>query len=176
MSPIPSRDDAELPELGLDTDLVCRLIELARPALAREEVGSIEDEDAENDPAYAALHADEAGTDPLELQIEAAIDGMNEEQQDRLLALVLVGRGDHDATEFSEALGDAAERRAGSGSVARSLVGTPLLTEHLEAGLEAFGLSCTGTGVASTDDTVSATASIESPQQAGERTDPATAQ
>jgi hypothetical protein len=140
-------DTDELPELGLDTELVCRIIELSRPALAREDEPDLSDDDVENEPALASVQ--EGEDDPLTAQIRSAIDSMAEPEQDRLLALFWVGAGDVLPAEWNDAVAAAADRRANQDGVAGILLGSPLLAENLEAGLEAFGRDCHGTGTES---------------------------
>lgn len=72
-------------------------------------------------------------------QFDGLIGGLNEDQQLDLVALVWIGRGDFDQEEWDDARRTAAEE--GDLSVAEYLKGVDHLAEHLEAGLEAMGLS-----------------------------------
>lgn len=72
-------------------------------------------------------------------QFDGLIEGMNEDQQLDLVALVWIGRGDFESEEWDEARRTASEE--GSLSVAEYLKGVDHLAEHLEAGLEAMGIS-----------------------------------
>jgi hypothetical protein len=72
-------------------------------------------------------------------QFDGLLDGLNEDQQLDLVALVWIGRGDFEPEEWDEARRTAAEE-AGL-STAEYLKGVDHLAEHLEAGLEAMGIS-----------------------------------
>ncbi len=75
---------------------------------------------------------------PARRELVAAIRSLNEDERIELLALMWVGRGDFDATEWSDALPTAADRH--DGHEARYLIGTPLLGDYIEDGLDALGI------------------------------------
>ncbi|HTV45919.1 MAG TPA: DUF3775 domain-containing protein [Stellaceae bacterium] len=81
---------------------------------------------------------------PTEQELRDAIDGLNVDEREELLALVWVGRGDYSAESWSEALRQA--RDSGNAAETDYLVGTPLLADYLEAGIEALGRPLGGTG------------------------------
>jgi len=62
------------------------------------------------------------------------------DEQCELVALVWVGRGDHTAAEWSEALRLA--RQEHNDRTSEYLLGTPLLADYLGEGLSQFDLSC----------------------------------
>jgi hypothetical protein len=72
-------------------------------------------------------------------QFDGLIGGLNEDQQLDLVALAWIGRGDFDPEEWDEARQTAQDE--GMLSVAEYLKGVDHLAEHLEAGLEAMGIS-----------------------------------
>jgi len=72
-------------------------------------------------------------------QFDGLIEGMNEDQRLDLVALVWIGRGDFEPEEWDEARQTAGEE--GNLSVAEYLKGVDHMAEHLEAGLEAMGIS-----------------------------------
>jgi hypothetical protein len=76
---------------------------------------------------------------PTGQELRDAIDGLNIDEREELLALMLVGRGDYDARSWREALQQA--RDALSSTETEYLVGTPLLGDYLEEGAAALGLS-----------------------------------
>jgi hypothetical protein len=76
---------------------------------------------------------------PTEQELRDALDGLNIDEREELLALMWVGRGDFDAQSWSEALRQA--RDLGTATETRDLLGTPLLGDYLEEGVEALGLS-----------------------------------
>lgn len=72
-------------------------------------------------------------------QFDGLIEGMNEDQRLDLVALVWVGRGDFEPEEWEDARQTA--RAEATLPVAEYLKGVDHLAEHLEAGLEAMGIS-----------------------------------
>ncbi|HEY3910802.1 MAG TPA: DUF3775 domain-containing protein [Stellaceae bacterium] len=79
---------------------------------------------------------------PSEEELRDAIDGLNLDEREELLALVWLGRGDFDAQSWGEALQQA--RDSGAAGETDYLLGTPLLADYLEAGIDALGLSLDG--------------------------------
>jgi Protein of unknown function (DUF3775) len=76
---------------------------------------------------------------PTAQELRDAIDGLNVDEREELLALLWLGRGDYDAQSWSEALRQARQTR--SSTETEYLLGTPLLGDYLEEGVEALGLS-----------------------------------
>ena len=76
---------------------------------------------------------------PTAQELRAAIDGLNVDEREELLALLWLGRGDYDAASWPEALAQA--RQTASSTETDYLLGTPLLGDYLEEGVEALGLS-----------------------------------
>ena len=76
---------------------------------------------------------------PSAQQLRAAIDGLNIDEREELLALFWLGRGDYEAKNWSEALQQARQTQTSSEAV--YLLGTPLLAGYLEEGVSALGLS-----------------------------------
>lgn len=70
-------------------------------------------------------------------QIRGVIDGLNVDEQADLVALVWLGRGDFEASEWPVAVRRALERR--SGRTSRYLLGIPNVGDLLEEGLVAMG-------------------------------------
>jgi hypothetical protein len=79
---------------------------------------------------------------PSEEELRDAIDGLNTDEREELLALVSIGRGDFDAQGWREALRQV--RDSGAATHTNGLVRTPLLADYLEAGIDALGLSLDG--------------------------------
>lgn len=71
---------------------------------------------------------------PTAKELVGAIRALNDEARTELLALMWVGRGDFSAVEWKDALAAARERY--KGREARYLLGTPLLGDYLEEGLD----------------------------------------
>jgi hypothetical protein len=76
---------------------------------------------------------------PTEQELRDAIDGLNLDEREELLALVWLGRGDYDAQSWPEALQQA--RDSGTARESDYLLGTPLLGDYLNEGAAALGLS-----------------------------------
>ena len=79
---------------------------------------------------------------PTAQELRDAIDGLNQDEREELLALMWLGRGDYDAKGWREALRQARDTR--TVTEADYLLGTPLLGDYLEEGVEALGLSLEG--------------------------------
>jgi len=77
------------------------------------------------------------GEDPTEAELREMIDDLNEDERIDLIALVWVGRGDFDRTEWQEARGLARERQEKKAS--DYLLGMPTLSDYLEEGLATLG-------------------------------------
>ena len=76
-----------------------------------------------------------------EEQFDGRLEGMNEDELADLVALVWVGRGDFEAEEFEDARRAAMEQATIPTN--EYLKGVDHLAEHLEAGLDAMGISPT---------------------------------
>ncbi|MBC7133435.1 MAG: DUF3775 domain-containing protein [Roseovarius sp.] len=77
--------------------------------------------------------------DRAEPELRAFIDGMTEEEQASLVAVMWIGRGSFEPEEIEEARRTAFEEA--TAPCADYLIGTPHLSDHLENGLDALGLS-----------------------------------
>jgi Protein of unknown function (DUF3775) len=75
---------------------------------------------------------------PTAQELRDAIESLNIDEREELLALVWLGRGDYDAQSWPDALQQA--RDSGNAHEARYLLGTPLLADYLEEGAAALGL------------------------------------
>ena len=78
--------------------------------------------------------------DPVEEELTAAIESLNEDEQIELVALSWLGRGDYDKDGWAEALEVA--RASRSDHTASYLLGMPMVGDYLEGGLVALGYSC----------------------------------
>ena len=74
-------------------------------------------------------------------ELRAFIDRMSEDDQAELVAIMWIGRESFFADDLAEAIATA--RREASTPCADYLIGTPHLSEHLENGLDALGISAT---------------------------------
>ena len=76
-------------------------------------------------------------SDPLRLEVEKEIDGLNLSQQAELVALMWIGRGDAEPEEWTDLLKMADERREVPTN--QYLLDHPLLADHWTDGLEKLG-------------------------------------
>ncbi|HEU0217917.1 MAG TPA: DUF3775 domain-containing protein [Stellaceae bacterium] len=82
---------------------------------------------------------EDTADNPTQQELAATLESLDEGQRIELLALMWVGRGDFDASEWREAL--ALARDSHDEQEPEYLMGTPLLADYLEAGLDALGYS-----------------------------------
>ncbi len=95
------------------------------------------EEDADESDAMGVL--EDRPNDPSAAELKSWIDDLNEDEQAELVALFWLGRDGTGADEFPELLGEARGKRATS--AASYLLGSPLLADYLEAGLEMMGVN-----------------------------------
>lgn len=125
--------------LTIPSEKLAYIIEKARefdaevPSDAEEATGS---NAADDDERQILLDTPD---NPTAQELRGAIDGLNVDEREELLALVWLGRGDYDAENWSEALQQARQTRTATET--DYLLGTPLLADYLEEGVSALGLS-----------------------------------
>jgi hypothetical protein len=78
--------------------------------------------------------------DPVLQELTTYIDDLSEDEQIDLVTLVWLGRGDGDLSDWQDLRSEAA--RAHNNRTATYLLGMPLLSNHLEDAMSAFGRSC----------------------------------
>lgn len=125
--------------LNISGETVCRLVELARTFQAQEGVsfpGAGVDQDEDWVMQTLASH----GNDPTLAEFRSIVDDLEPDQRRELVALMWLGRGDFTLEEWDEALEIAEAREATQ--TADYVIGHPLVSDYLEEGLAAFGLSC----------------------------------
>jgi hypothetical protein len=94
------------------------------------------DGDTNDSHSHAGL-IEEESEDLTEEELRELIDDLNVDEAAELVALAWLGRGDYDASEWTEAVAEA--RRRGNHRTAVYLLGMPMLGDWLEEGLEALG-------------------------------------
>ncbi|MGI4878456.1 MAG: DUF3775 domain-containing protein [Janthinobacterium lividum] len=129
-------------DLTIPLETVCRIILRAREF---EALVPDTDPDEGSNPSDdgAADELEDDGDNPTEEELRAVIDDLADDEAAELIALALVGRGTYDASEWNEALEEAAEE---TDDAADFLLEMPMLGAYLDAGLAAFDLSCDGLG------------------------------
>ena len=131
------------PLTSLDT--LCRIVLRAREYEAQVPTDFEGNEAAENvdDEGGETLSAlDDTINTSVEEELRAALDDLAEDQLAEVLAFCWVGQGTYDATEWDEAMDEAAEER---GAI-DELIDMPMMASVLESGMAAFELSCDGVG------------------------------
>lgn len=126
-----------MPSLELNPEIVQFVIDKVREFHSREDVTFPEEDevDALNEDIAEQFATDFAG-DPYYQELTTTIDDLEPDQQMMLVALMWVGRGDYLLEEWDEALEFAEE--TWTERTAEYLVGTPLLADYLEEGLQQF--------------------------------------
>ncbi|NGN41229.1 DUF3775 domain-containing protein [Mesorhizobium sp. CGMCC 1.15528] len=81
--------------------------------------------------------AEEKADNLMAEELSELINDLNVDEAAELIALMWIGRGDYDASEWAEALAEARQR--GNKRTAKYLLGMPMLGDWLEEGLEAVG-------------------------------------
>ena len=82
--------------------------------------------------------AEEEEEDLTESELRALIEDLNVDEAADLIAITWIGRGDFEASEWSEAVAEA--RLRGNKRTSTYLLGMPMLGDWLEEGLEAIGV------------------------------------
>jgi uncharacterized protein DUF3775 len=90
-----------------------------------------------DDNEIAILEA--TADNPIQQELSAALNALDDEQRIEILALMWLGRGDFDRSEWRAALAQA--REIHNAHETSYLLGTPLLADYLEEGIAALGFS-----------------------------------
>jgi hypothetical protein len=120
---------------------------LPKLAFIIEKAREFDAETAPVDEESGSNQADDAGVailedtsdNPVQQELTDALDSLADDERDELLALVWIGRGDFGRSEWQEALRMARQRH--NGRETSYLLGTPLLPDYLEQGLEELGIA-----------------------------------
>jgi len=125
--------------LDVNPNTVCELMELAREFHAQEQV--VFPEEPEISGVEWPLQMLEAHSEDPTLDIfRSLVDDLTPDQQQQVVALLWLGRGDYSLDEWEDALTYAAE--AWNEATADYLIAHPLLANHLAEGLDQHGYRC----------------------------------
>jgi hypothetical protein len=126
--------------LQIAVDKVREIIVKARAFDAKVAAGERDYGDNPSDDDMREVLEDYAD-DPVLDELTQFIDGLNVDEQAELVALVWLGRGDYEIEDWNEAVAEAAAARtdAEATSSAEYLLGTPMLGDLLEEGLDRHG-------------------------------------
>ena len=124
--------------LTIPLEKLAYIVEKAREFDAEVPAEAGEGSDAIDDRDVGIL--EDTPDNPTAQELRDAIDGLNLDEREELLALVWFGRGDF--ATWREAL--RAARDAATARESIYLMGTPLLADYIEEGLSGLGLSLEG--------------------------------
>jgi len=128
--------DEGMPDIN--PEKICFIILKSRE-LAMEDTDIEADASNETDDGFSSILTHD-GQAPTEAELLGFIDAMDEDEQNAIVAMMWIGRGDYDSSDWKLAVAEARARR--SGPVSKYLLGTPLLSDYLETALSEFGESC----------------------------------
>ena len=128
------------PELEIALDKVCWLIGKAREFDVKDGATAANDDGPDSDDVVGDVLEDR-GDDPVADEIRGLIDAMSVDERADLVTIFWLGRDDDNYAEEWVSLREEAARLQDR-STADYLLGSPLLGDHLEAGLSKIGLTC----------------------------------
>jgi hypothetical protein len=126
--------------LSINPDIVCLIIAKAQQFHAKEEVVIPEDSPLSPSDDWSLQVLADHSEDPVYEELKAIIDDLEPEQQIELVALMWMGRGDFDASEWKDAVRDATDEW--TRRTADYLIATPLVADYLEDGLNQLNYGC----------------------------------
>jgi hypothetical protein len=126
-----------MPDISISAEKVAFLIEKTREFDAKE---------GATDPASGSNGADDKmidvltdnASDPVAQEIAGFVDGLTEDEQIDVIALMRLGRGDAEIEEWNNLRREIRDTR--DQPIARVLLGEPLVSDYLAEGLSAFGI------------------------------------
>lgn len=122
--------------LEIAVEKVAHIIVRAREYDAK--VGAWDEEGATPDADSDAILED-FSSDLTRSELAEFIANLNEDEQNHLVALMWVGRGSYSAEEFADAVATAQAEKINK--TEDYLLGTPLLADYLEEGLDKLGFT-----------------------------------
>ncbi|HEX6995530.1 MAG TPA: DUF3775 domain-containing protein [Gammaproteobacteria bacterium] len=124
--------------LEVNPDTVRFIVNRMRQFQAKEGVTFPDPGDDDWSSQILADYAD----DPVVAEVRSAIEDLEPDQQVELVALMWIGRGDFSADEWDTAVAQA--RDSWNERTADYLIGTPLVADFLEEGLDQIGFGDEG--------------------------------
>ena len=122
--------------LELNPETVRYIINMAREFQVQEGATIPEDPMSPSDDWALQVLADQGG-DPTQDELKIAIQDLEPDQQVQLVALMWLGRGSFSVDEWDTALKEAGDNW--NRNTAEYLIGTPLVSDYLEEGLNQLG-------------------------------------
>ena len=127
--------------LRISTEKVCYVVVKAREFDVKVAPEWLDDASNPSDDGMTRILEDYAD-DPTLAELQSYLKALDEDELEDLVALTLIGRGDYTSDEWEGLMSEVRDLRASQDTM-RYLIGIPLLGDHLEDGLNEFGLSCT---------------------------------
>jgi hypothetical protein len=124
-------------QIAVPLDTLAFIIEKAREFDAQVDMDDPESGSNPSDDREIGILED-SPDNPVDEELTAALEGLNDDQLTELLALLWVGRGDYDRASWKEAVRQA--REAKNKRIVRYLIGTPMLGDLVEEGLAELGV------------------------------------
>jgi len=125
--------------LDVNPDTVCRLVEVARAFHAQEQVTIPEEPGEPDDDWSTQILTGHSGDATLE-EFRGIMADLEPDQQQQVVALLWLGRGDFSLEEWPDALEQATDNW--NERTADYLIAHPLLPDYLAEGLNQHGYSC----------------------------------
>lgn len=126
--------------ININPDIVCDIILKIREFQAKEEVVLPEESPSPSDDTDWAQVLAEHEDDLTYQEIQSTLDGLEPDQVWTVIALLFVGRGDFDRSEWASALDEA--KNIQLDQAADFILNTPLAADYLKAGLIEFDYEC----------------------------------
>ena len=130
-----------MPTLKISSEKVCYIVVKAREFDVKVAPAWLDDASNASDDGMMRILEDYKD-DPTLAELRSALQSLDDDELEDLVALTLIGRGDYTIDEWEDLMSEVRDLRASQNTV-RYLIGIPLLGDYLEDGLNEFGLSCT---------------------------------
>ncbi|SDG59149.1 Protein of unknown function [Pseudomonas benzenivorans] len=125
--------------LNVNSETVCRLIALARVFHAKEAVSIPQEPTSPSDDWALQVLADHEDDEVFQ-EFKSIIDDLEPDQQQQIVALLWLGRGDGPLEDWAALLEQAADDW--NERTAEYLIAHPYLADHLLEALDLHGYSC----------------------------------
>lgn len=127
--------------LNINSETICFIITKAREFQAKEEIVIPEVPLSPSENWAMQILADH-GDDPCAREVTETVKDLEPDQQAELVALMWLGRGDYDLSEWDTAVKDATESMDDITDPGSYLLTHPMVADFLLDGLDQHGLSC----------------------------------
>ncbi len=120
--------------LDINPETVSYIVNLARDFYAKEQITDLDEPEPNIQEGWTGS-AQENHIDPVHAELKTAIEDLEPDQQVQLVALMWLGRGSF--SDWESAVKEAGDNW--NSKTADYLIGTPLLSDYLEEGLNQLG-------------------------------------